>query len=460
MINITRALNKMIANPLGRSRVSGWATSGHTYGDASAMAGLFSKRIIGLWLLALTSSAFALQKMPDSELADVTGQALMQMSKENTNGFTFYTAGLDAVLELNMNIQKLQLGCGGANPVNNGQRCDLDADNFALGCIADSSGNCTFGSGGTQMRDLVMTRPYFQFAIKNDNSKTLREVVGIRLGGEKVEGPMSIGNFNSFSGYLSASADFIMEAQGTNSSDDIAITCGTNSAPCPGDRPGNGYNTFGLQTPFRSMGLENGCVSFLGNGIEFKDLTIGFPQVERLDRAVILNGNRQTQAGVYNAQLGSAVDELVDNLTVIRSNGGGLTDLEGLVNALLPVLASNVKDKIKSQLATGLGTTPGNLDNFVIPYNISNLHSVMVDTPLFGVSFQKEAVQYPGYVESVPMGWAMYLPDAFKLEVSNPTTYFVNNIVNGEAALGNITTLPDPGSGAVFDNCWGSATFC
>ncbi|WP_082904835.1 hypothetical protein, partial [Alcanivorax sp. HI0083] len=320
--------------------------------------------------------------------------------------------------------------------------------------------------GGTQMRDLVMTRPYFQFAIKNDNSKTLREVVGVRLGGEQVEGPMSIGNFNSFSGYLSASADFIMEAQGLDQNgdgdpnNDIAITCGSSSAPCPGNRPGTGYNTFGLQTPFRSLGLQNGCVSFLGNGIEFKDLTIGFPQVERLNRPVVLRGNRQTQAGVYNAQLGSAVDELVDNLDVVRSNGGGLTNSEALVNALLPLLANPVKDNIKGQLASGLGTTPGNLNTFVIPYNISNLHSVMVDTPLFGLSFQKEPVQYPGYVESVSRGWAMYLPDAFKLEVSNPTTYFVNNIVNGNAAVGNITPLPDPGSGAVFDNCWGSATFC
>ncbi|WP_197468400.1 hypothetical protein, partial [Alcanivorax sp. HI0083] len=182
----------MIANLLGRSRVSDWEAS------APAMIRFFLVYVIGLCLLALSPSLFALQKMQDSELADVTGQALMQMSKESTNGFTFYTAGLDAVLELNMNIQKLQLGCGGANSVNNGQHCDLDADNFSLGCIADSSGNCTFGNGGTQMRDLVMTRPYFQFAIKNDNSKTLREVVGVRLGGEQVEGPMSIGNFNSF----------------------------------------------------------------------------------------------------------------------------------------------------------------------------------------------------------------------------------------------------------------------
>lgn len=443
-------------------RVSGRAFARVTPSFARAQYGkiaLSLSLLLGLLMTLAFSGVSAMQKMQDDEMAAVSGQALMQMEKEFANGFTFYTAGLDAVLELNLNIQKMQLGCGGINPVNNGQRCDLDAENFALGCLADASGNCTHSNdpSQTQMKDLVVTRPYFQFAIKNDNSKTLREVVGIRLGGENVEGPMSIGSFNSFSGYLSANANFTMQAQGTNSSDDIAVTCGTNvPAGCPGPGGSPGYNDFGLQGPIRSLGLDNGCACLLSICARYEQLTVGFDQVTRLNRPVTLAGNRQTQALVSNAQLATAVDEIADSLEVIRSSGLSAD----LINFIKPLIIGQVKDNIKQQLADGFGIPVNQLETHQIPYNVSNLHSVDIDTPLFGLSFQKEAVQYPGYVQSVPRGWAMYLPDAFTLTVSQPTTVFVNNIVSGAAAAGNIVALPSPGSGLIYDNCWGSATFC
>ncbi|WP_231866057.1 hypothetical protein, partial [Alcanivorax sp. HI0003] len=70
-------------------------------------------------------------------------------------------------------------------------------------------------------------RPFFQFAIKNDSSKTLREVVGIRLGGEDVSGPLSFGSLNTFSGYMSGQAN--LEMQGA---DNVAITCAYADRPC------------------------------------------------------------------------------------------------------------------------------------------------------------------------------------------------------------------------------------
>ncbi len=407
-------------------------------------------------LLAFFSTAAAMTELNDKEMSNVSGQALLQMDKEFANGFTFYKAGLDAVLELNLNIEKLQLGCGG---INGAVGCDLDADNFALGCIADAGGNCTYpgSTSGTQMKDLVMTRPYFQFAIKNDDSKTLREVVGVRLGGENVEGPMSIGNFNSFSGYLSASANFTLEAQGTTNADDIAVTCGTNvPGGCPGPGGSPGYNDFGLQGPLRSLGLANGCECVLGICASYEELTVKFGEVTRLNRPVVLEGNRQTQALVSNAQLATAVEELVETLDFQRSSGLPA----GLLQAIKFAIEGSVIDNIQGQLAAGFGIPVSQLENYKIPYNISNLHSVDVDTPLFGLSFQRENVQYPGYAQAVPRGWAMYLPDAFTLNVSEPTTVFVNNIVNGNAAAGNIVPLPVPGSGAIYDNCWGEATFC
>ena len=62
-------------------------------------------------LTFLVSGAGAMTEMRDAELSDVSGQALMQMGKTETGGLAFYKAGLDAEVELNMNIEKLQLGC-------------------------------------------------------------------------------------------------------------------------------------------------------------------------------------------------------------------------------------------------------------------------------------------------------------------------------------------------------------
>lgn len=362
------------------------------------------KKIIAALLLLLVSpSLLAMIELEDEQLAGVSGQALMQMDKiigdgttsNGTSGMTFYTAGLDAVLELNLNIKKMQLGCGGINPAgSSGQLCDLDADNFALGCIANAAGICTHAGdpAQTQMKDLVVTRPYFQFAIKNDQSKTLREVVGIRLGGENVNGPMSIGSFNSFSGYLSATANFTMEAQGTSNADDIAVTCGTNvAAGCPGDGGSPGYNDFGLQGPIRSLGLDNGCACLLSVCARYEQLTVGFDEVSRLNRPVLLSGNRQTQAFVSNAQLATAVDEIADSLTVIRSSGLSA----GLINLIKGLIIGQVKDDIKQQLADGFGIPVNQLETHQIPYNISNLHSVDIDTPLFGLSFRKRTYGTP-----------------------------------------------------------------
>ncbi|MDF1637848.1 hypothetical protein [Alcanivorax jadensis] len=168
---------------------------------------------LALMLIATFSSVGAMQKMHDKELAEVSGQALMQMEKvlpgdkgTDINGPTFYKAGLDAVVELNMNIDKLQLGC--TNTAVNGNFCDIDIDKLSL------SGG-TWGADGRPSSSAALTRPFFEFAIKNDQSKTLREIVGIRLSAEKASGMLTAGDqqpgesdpgntsgINSLSGYM------------------------------------------------------------------------------------------------------------------------------------------------------------------------------------------------------------------------------------------------------------------
>lgn len=415
------------------------------------------------WLLLpamLAASGFlaaGMTSLDDAELSDVSGQALFMAAKETNGAHNFYRMGFDAKLELNANIAELKLG-------ETSTGVDLWAKNLALGCTANASNVCVDSASATQLRPFTLLRPFIQIAVKNDTNRATREVVGFRLGAENAFGPMSIGNFESFSGYLTATANIEMQEQGKGRNpDDVAVTCGPTTAPCP--RPGddlgnNGVNTFGLNEPLRALGLNNDQACFLSICAQFRDLTANYDAVTRNNLPVVLSGRRQTQAFIQNARLSEAVDSITGSMGISRSNS---TLSAGLINFILPILAGQVGDKIKGQLATGLGTTVANLNTFQIPYNVQNLHSAEVNSPLFGLSFQKEAgVQYPGYAIGMQKGWSMYLPNAFTLTVSQPTTQFVSNIMSGAAAAGNIIGLPTTvgGGGKVFDNCWGNGLFC
>lgn len=165
-------------------------------------------------------SSYALSMVPldDGQLSNVTGQALLQMGKTPgevgtaSDDITFYKAGLDAEIELNLNIEKLQLGCTG-NSIN-GQFCDIDIDNLSLSGMPDSIGPDVW-TDGRAGSSASLLRPFFEFAIKNDDSKTLREVVGIRMSAEQATGMLTAGyqdasmtrdesrsGINSLSGYM------------------------------------------------------------------------------------------------------------------------------------------------------------------------------------------------------------------------------------------------------------------
>src|SRR5690554_5991334 len=70
---------------------------------------LFSLKSAPAFLMALlmtssTGAAINMVEMNDADMSDVTGQALMTMSKRDgigvSSGLDFYRAGLDAVLEI------------------------------------------------------------------------------------------------------------------------------------------------------------------------------------------------------------------------------------------------------------------------------------------------------------------------------------------------------------------------
>nr|WP_151867386.1 hypothetical protein [Acinetobacter soli] len=143
--------------------------------------------------LCLTQAAFAdrLTSLDDQQMSEVTGQALLNLnyvapggSNPNEN-MGFYRLGLEAQLELNANIKKLQLGCGGVK----GTGCDIDIDNIALTGITSSTAQ---GAGvGT---DFKLTNPFIEFAIQNPDSAATRTITGFRLGALSALGIMNIGS--------------------------------------------------------------------------------------------------------------------------------------------------------------------------------------------------------------------------------------------------------------------------
>ena len=165
---------------------------------------LFPAKISFLWvaLLIFSSQSVALSMggmspLDDSQMRAISGQGLIVSDKvsgsalanpnEYSTPFEFYRIGLDGELQMNLNISKLQLGCGGINDHLSGHAgCDIDIDYLSL-----------MGRNGTDIGEagspFTLDRPYIEFAVKNDDTTTLREIAGIKIGAESADGALSLG---------------------------------------------------------------------------------------------------------------------------------------------------------------------------------------------------------------------------------------------------------------------------
>lgn len=165
-------------------------------------------------MLGMATAGQAMSVLSDEELSTVDGQALLNLhnSFSSDQGINFHKLSIQALMELNVNIKTLQLGCGG---VNNSLKmgCDIDISNIALSGLnpgIDGLGNPLFGQVSRPATSAEITNPFIEFAIKGDSAAT-REVVGFRLGAENIIGLLTLGTENtenptdgirSFSGYM------------------------------------------------------------------------------------------------------------------------------------------------------------------------------------------------------------------------------------------------------------------
>ncbi|MBA3979290.1 MAG: hypothetical protein C0462_01685 [Alcanivorax sp.] len=148
--------------------------------------------------------------LDDEALGDIHGQAMFVSDYRrgsaddgvSDNDFGFYRLMLNANLEFNLNIDKLQLGCGG---VNEGIRsgCDIDIDYLRLmGSFQGTGSNPLQPQGAGQAGDPVeslfsLLRPYVEFAVTNPEQHAFREIAGIKIGSQQGDGFLSIGRYDT-----------------------------------------------------------------------------------------------------------------------------------------------------------------------------------------------------------------------------------------------------------------------
>lgn len=158
---------------------------------ALLLAGVLSSAPVVVLAMTTVAETRGMTAMTDEDMDDIHAQGLFWSDKISgseltgsnaySTPFTFYRVGLDADLALNMNIAKLQLGCGGVNDFLNAKAgCDIDIDYATL---MGRSGV----DPGNPLSAFTLRRPYLEFAVKGDGTAN-REIVGIKIGTQSADG--------------------------------------------------------------------------------------------------------------------------------------------------------------------------------------------------------------------------------------------------------------------------------
>lgn len=352
----------------------------------------------------------ALQSMSDEQLSETTGQALMSLSyiaptdaanleakrKDSAGNIIgaknigFYKLGLEAELELNANIKKLQLGCGGVNGAGN---CDIDIDNLSLSGLGNSATSNTNSASDRAARvgsSAVLSNPFMEFAIKNPNSASTREVVGINLSSEKAIGLLTFGQENSSSKNGINSLSGYMEVAATTGT---ALVNGFGSSLVAGEETrrqliqSDGYNAI--------TGLA--CCA-LGIPLSFKTTAYNLNLRDKVTGSNILKGDLVLgQQPITGKRISSAVLKATANVRDI--------DLSGNISARA-IGFINLDNK----------NTQGTIENLIVDVsideNLGYFHKASLNGTPASLSLQSQDLQWPGNKSSAVKGWW--------LEFSNP----------------------------------------
>ena len=374
---------------------------------------------------ALTSlcfnSAYAesstLKTLSDSELSAATGQALMSLTyispKDTANlesqrtgitdpsngGIGFYKLGLEALLELNVNIKKLQLGCGG---VNGAGACDIDIDNVSLSGLGNSATSNTDSATDRNARvgsSAQLTNPFIQFAIKNPNSAATREVVGLNLSAEKAVGLITFGSensatpngINSLSGYMQVAA-----TTGT------ALVNGYGSSLVSGEaalgqlKQSDGYNAISGKA----------CCLFFGGNLNFTTTSYNLNLRDKATGSNILKGDLTLpQQVITGKRISTAPLTATALVRDIDLSGNIVAVAAGIINL----------DKQTS------GTIKNLTVDVAIQEGLGFFHKASLNGTAASLSLQSQDIQWTNNVSVSQKGWWLEFSNPIDIGKIDPT---------------------------------------
>lgn len=335
----------------------------------------------------------------DQELASETGQALFNLqylaptdtgSNSATNGNVgFYKLGMEADLELNLNIKKLQLGCGGANGSGG---CDIDIDNFSLsgnpGALTGPivNGVQTPSAADSVKRaqsDAKLTNPFLNLAIKNPNSASTRELVGVQLGAESMLGLLTLGSENT------------------------TTPNGINSL--------SGYLNIGSAT-----GVAKTQVRTMNRASTGKDMT------GRISIGVFSPGGAPVNftASTYNLNLSSATAMVTTQPTVVSGNRMSSVNLLGSatiapINFAGTMTATVIGIDLQKNVT---GSIQGLTATVPIQQNLGFIHKLPINGNPMSISLQGQTLHWPGAAAAASKGWWMAFEDQIDIGSISPAS--------------------------------------
>lgn len=423
-----------------------------------------SAMVLSMNCFAEDEKITSLIQLNDSELSEVQGQSLMSLSyiapTDTTNLETkrvdgdknigFYKLGLEAELQLNANIKKLQLGCGG---VNGAGACDIDIDNLSLSGLANTN-------TGRVSSSAKMTNPFIEFAIKNPNSASTRSIAGIRLSAEKVIGLLTAGTENSttpngiknISGFMRIQSDqsgYIYGLANTSAQKmDVA------KYPITGKINSGVGAVLSIQTERGELSIPAmQGIPFIRNGVTVNGnrvsaiplkATLNIPSIQLgwLDSGYPASGRTQ-----YDYAVETPIDWNPNKVpTLVQTLGGPLsakiTGCQGFT-----CLFTNIMGTVRVGAVLNNAYLKGNITNMsadvTINQGLGYIHYLPINSA-FSLSLQSQSIKWPGsYIGANPerinldgsinnnvpatisdvarRGWWMSFSDPINLGSVNPT---------------------------------------
>ena len=222
-----------------------------------------SKIAVFMMSVVFSASAFSLTELTEDEMGDISGQvSLLEIDRFDFAGNNFYQVKVNAEVEASVNIDHLLLNDSAGN-------AQVDITDLSIG-----------GGINNQVSSATLTNPFVEFAfagsIDSTNARN-REIIGIRVGADELEGVVSFGTQNPTNANLDTGINTFSGFLKTNPLEGTANTLAV-------DRDG-----FNLDARLVVLGVFDGTLNIPNARVELPELSADFTTP-----SIVVNGTGQT----------------------------------------------------------------------------------------------------------------------------------------------------------------------